>query len=91
MSTNQITRAQIDAILKEAKSADIGPAGTNKAASAPAAVSISGLKTQWPKVRSAVLFVISILQMFHRGDMAAGLAQFAALMDLLVGGALPTS
>lgn len=90
MST--ITKNQIDAILKEAARADLGPVGSNKpAAAAPASVSVAGLKATWAKVRPIVLFAIGILQMFHRGDSAAALAQFVAMLDLFASGQLPTS
>lgn len=87
-----ITKNQVDAVLKEATHADLGPVGSNKpAAVAPASVSVAGLKATWAKVRPIVLFAIGILQMFHRGDSATALAQFVAMLDLFAGGTLPTS
>lgn len=91
MNATHVTQSEITKILNEAKHADIGPQGTNKAAAMPAALSLAGFKALWPKVRPAVLFGVSMLQMFHRGDAAAGVAQFVAFVDLIVGGQLPIS
>lgn len=94
MSKEQITQAQIDAILDEAyELVSSGPTSDTAKAHkiATHALSLSGFKQLWPKVRGYVLSAISILQLFHRGDAAAGLAQFVAFVDLIVGGQLPLS
>lgn len=89
MAEPKITQSDIHKILNESNSATLGPVGSNKAAAIPQALTLAGFKALWPKVRPMVLFAVSLLQMFHRGDAANGVAQFIAFVDLIVSGQLP--
>lgn len=81
----EITQKHIDKILAEAKGAKL-PAEVTSAQATAQSISISSFKTLWPKIRPFMLFAVSILTMFRRGDAANGISQAIAFIDMVVSG-----
>jgi len=82
----QITDEQIARVMREAKDVQLADEVTFKLSTSKVSISLTGLKSLWPKVRPAMLAAVSILKLFGRSAAANGIAQVIVIIDLMAGG-----